>query len=125
MAPSHWPGWTDTAKLRVPLISLISFLFWLVPILWQKRRIDVRAMLPLSLGYAACVLAGQWLLYLALDRLAALGLSATVYPLAIGTCIAGFYLYSLVVLRERATLASSLGVLTACFGIILITLGCF
>jgi len=122
MVPSHWPEWTDAAKLRVPVIFLVSALFWLIPTLRQKQKIAFNTTLPLALGYAFCVLAGQWLLYMALDQMAALRLSGMVYPLAIGTCIGGFYLYSLVILREKTNLAATLGVFSAVGGIILITL---
>lgn len=125
MVPSHWPDWTDSSKLRVPLVFLVSTLFWLTLMIRRKRKMEARKNLPLALGYAACVLAGQWLLYLALDRMAALGLSSMVYPLAIGTCIIGFYLYSRIALREKTNFAATLGVLSAAGGIILITLGSY
>lgn len=123
MVPSHWHGWTDSSRLRVPLIFLVSFLFWLLMAACRGKKLDSAAILPLAAGYTVSVLAGQWLLYRALDRMASLGLSAVVYPVAVGTCISGFYLYSLVLLRENADVRSTLGVLAAVGGIVLIAFG--
>ncbi|OGV47614.1 MAG: hypothetical protein A2X49_05035 [Lentisphaerae bacterium GWF2_52_8] len=122
MIPSHWEGWEDKAGLRVPLLFLFSALLWLGMIVLQRRRIEFAPILRLSLAYSAFVLAGQLTLYRSLDIMSAQGLSSIVYPMAIGTCIGGFFVYSIIALKEKFGFGSGLGVASAIAGITIIAL---
>lgn len=103
MAPSHWDGWTDKANLRAPLLFLISSALWLAAAWACGRRLDFAQSWRGATLYALFALAGQLLLYKALDAMSAEGMSGVVYPLAIGICVGGFLLYSAVFLKERPT----------------------
>jgi multidrug transporter EmrE-like cation transporter len=58
-------------------------------------------------------------MYRALDLLAGQNLAGMVYPLGVGTCIAGFALYSLLWLKERANPAIVSGVVLS-----VVSVGC-
>ena len=57
-----------------------------------------------------------------LDLLAKSGCGGLGYPIAIGVCVTGFSLYSLLILKERFTRLSLAGLIAVCLGIITISL---
>ena len=66
--------------------------------------------------------ASVFLFYRGLDRLAKSGCGGLGYPIAIGVCIIGFSLYSLLILKEKFARLSLAGLTAVCFGIITISL---
>ena len=67
-------------------------------------------------------LLSQLLLFSALDMFAASSRAALVYPVAIGICTTTFGIYSLVYLKEKATVFHVLGIGLGCIGVILVSL---
>ncbi len=59
-----------------------------------------------------------YLTFNGMDRMAKLGFGAISYPIMVVSCIAGFSLYSMVVLREKCTWKSATGLLCCVLGII-------
>ena len=57
-----------------------------------------------------------------LDHLARIGCAGLGYPIAIGACVIGFSLYSLLILKEKFPRISLLGLGVVCIGIIVISL---
>lgn len=71
---------------------------------------------------AVWLFAGLFLLYNALDRLQAAGLAAIASPVMVASCLAGFFVYGAVALRERPNLHQTLGILCSLGGIALLAL---
>ena len=71
---------------------------------------------------AVWLFAGLFLLYNALDRLQAAGLAAVASPVMVASCLAGFFVYGAVALRERPNLHQTLGILCSLGGIALLSL---
>ena len=119
--PSRWSGWEDTARLRVPMLCLGSALGYniLRGTWWRSWRTLAwrQAMLLSAVGVSS-----QVLLISAMDSFAASDRAALVYPVAVGTCITVFALYSVFVLREKATVKNILGMVLGCAGIILVSM---
>ncbi len=59
-----------------------------------------------------------YLTFNGMDRMAKLGYGAISYPVMVVSCIAGFSLYSILVLREKCTWRSATGLLCCVLGII-------
>lgn len=71
------------------------------------------------LGLAVVGLVSEMTNFIALDYLAEVNLSGIGYPLCLGSCIAGFALYSALVLREKTNPATWCGILLIVLGIFL------
>lgn len=87
--PSHWSGWHDQARLRLPL-TLFAGALAAGALAGCAGWTRWRAVLPWALPYAAILLGAFTGLYLALDRLAAAGASGIAWPLACGTGVGLF-----------------------------------
>jgi uncharacterized membrane protein len=121
LLPSHWANWADTARLRIPLVFSGGFILTVGPLLRNRRLLNRRTTL-MALLLTAAVFPGQILLYRAVDALSAVGMTALVYPVAVGTCILGFALYSAVVVREGLNGAQVVGIVLGAIGISLIAM---
>ena len=66
--------------------------------------------------------ASLFLFYRGLDLLAKSACGGLAYPIAIGVCVFGFSLYSLLVLKEKLARLSLAGLTAVCLGIIVISL---
>lgn len=66
--------------------------------------------------------ASVFLFYRGLDLLAKAGCGGLGYPIAIGVCVIGFSLYSLLILKEKIVRLSLAGLIAVCLGIIVISL---
>lgn len=99
--PSRWAGWTDAAGLRVPFSAAGFFVVMLVMLAFSRDRRPGRLVPLLALVHGVLGFLGQAAFFIALDRLAPLGLAAAAFPVSIGTTILSFSLYSALVLRER------------------------
>lgn len=71
---------------------------------------------------AATLLAQFFFFYRGLDLVAQEGAGAVGYPIVLSSCIAGFFLYSALVIRERITFFSVCSVICCLGGIILLAL---
>jgi len=66
--------------------------------------------------------ASVFFFYRGLDLLAKHGCGGLGYPLAIGVCITGFSLYSLLILKEKIARPGLIGLGAVCIGIIIIAI---
>ena len=117
LLPNRLPD-VDEAALswRIPLYSLCG-LGWIFAVL-KFREFGVRGILPLALLNGALAAAGQWTFFRSLDLLADCGAAGLAYPLAVGSSVALFFLYSIWFRRERPGLSGVAGVLLAVLGMI-------
>ena len=121
--PSYWRGWSDTAQLRVGLLAwgnVFGFLF-LTPLLGTRSWRPRRPIVFWAGGMAVLGIIGAKMLFVVLDGLAHYGTGSIGFPLIVGSCIAGFSLFSLVVLREKSSLLHWLGLAATLSGIIVIS----
>ena len=119
--PSHWKGWTDVAGLRTPAYLTGASLGYLCTRLSRKDS-KGQAVWRWAVPYAIGVVVGLVTIFAALDRMGQFDRVALAYPLAIGVCIAGFAIYTALVLRERSVLSLS-GIAAAVAGIALLSMG--
>lgn len=113
--------WEDVGKLRTPLIFVGSIIMNSIMII-TLRSPQKKWGLALLLGLAMSVITiiSRVLLFRALDILATFDSSAIGYPIAVGTCIIGFSIYSMVILKETINHKTALGLLLGICGIICI-----
>lgn len=119
LAPSHWPGWEDVARLRVPIYfgSAATF-FWCVTA-WRRQRPRVahfRIVVPL----VGCVVGGQYALFASIDRLTVVKLAGLVQAIAVAGSVLAFAAYSQCWRRERASGRDWLGIGVCAIGLALI-----
>lgn len=117
--PSHWSGWTDPGRLRVPLLTSAAAL--VLGIIGLCRR-DLPGAREMAAGFGCSFisLAGSTLLFTGMDNLAATGLVSLVYPLAVGTCIVGFGLQTRFRLKEPLGLTGTLALCAGVAGVLLL-----
>ena len=119
LLPNRIPG-VDSAALswRIPLYSLCG-LGWIVAVIrFREFRIPGIALLALLNGALATV--GQWTFYRALDLLVECDAAGIAYPLAVGSSVALFFLYTEWIRKERTGPAGMFGVLLAVLGMLLL-----
>ena len=103
--------------------SLLGFSLTTLPGMIRKRDLGGRgewiiAGILILMGIASSF----FFFFRGLDRLAEIGCAGLGYPLAIGVCVIGFSLYSLLILKEKCGRASLAGLGAVCLGIIMIAL---
>lgn len=115
LLPNRMPG-VDPAALswRIPLYSLCG-LSWIAAVL-RFREYRLAGVLPAALLNGALTAAGQWCFFRALDLLTPCGAAGIAYPLAVGSSIALFFLYTEWIRGERTGFVGRSGVLLAVFG---------
>ena len=119
--PSHWENWSDAANMRMPFFYIASTAsYWSVA--GVRRRPVTRRAVIVGLVSSILGLVSAPLMYAALDQLETTNMVSLAYPVAVGTCIVGFALYSLVFLRERATAWHLVGIAAGLVGIVLIAM---
>lgn len=119
--PAHWQGWEDAARMRVPFATLGIALCYVAPTVarraWPNRKTLGVGLVLLGIGVPT-----QLIFYTGMDALRAHKMVSLAYPLAVGTCIVVFALYSALVLKERKTPASLAGIALGIGGLALISL---
>ena len=75
---------------------------------------------PVAVLAGANIAAQYFFFYRGLDLVAQAGAGSIGYPVVLGSCIAGFALYSALVLRERVTAASAASVACCLVGIVVL-----
>ncbi len=119
--PSHLPGLTDTARLRVPLLYLghsVVYLGWW----WRKPE---KLQLHVTVIAALCsivAITSTLLLFLGIDRLAKVEMASVGFPVAVGCSIICFAIYSALIMREQFSRWHAIGLTAALSGIICIVL---
>jgi drug/metabolite transporter (DMT)-like permease len=117
--PSSWEGWSDIARLRVPLI-MSSGAIPLVLAMVHQRLWPQRSAWALALLYAALVIAGQLLLFASLDQLRYEGRLSLAFPLALGTCITVVAIWDILIWRNRPQRWTTIGISFGLLGIVLL-----
>jgi len=115
--PSQLAGGRDPGGLRPMLAAFGGTAGWLPVLLLRRKFSPDRRTLILALGMSVLSLVSLKLFFLSLDRLARAGLGSVGIPLVVGCNIAGFFLYSLLVLRERPGRIEISGMLALLAGI--------
>lgn len=116
LIPNHLPGLTPAALTwRVPLLSLCGLGWFAAGRTRSWRKVWQPAVL-----YGILIAAGQWTLFRALDCLSAAGATAIAYPLAVGSSIVLFFLYSQWFRKEKTGLFGVAGILLASLAVILL-----
>lgn len=102
-AATPYFSYQDDFGIRPMLIMLGSMLAVVAGrlILRDGKFSMTRIMFILALILVAINIACLKLLFMAIDSLASVNMVAAVYPIAIGTCITGFAIYSMAVLKEK------------------------
>lgn len=121
-APSYWEGWSDTGRLRVPVLLFSSTVTLMVVCLVTGRRVT-RQCLLWGIGSAFSVFGVLFFLVCALDAMGAVQKAAFVYPSCIGISITVFAVYSAVCLREPFPKIAIAGVASIVVGLGLLTMG--
>jgi drug/metabolite transporter (DMT)-like permease len=122
--PSYWVGWSDNAQLRLSLGAFSSTIICLAVILIQRKKIFPIARKLVVIGFVMSVvmLLNLKMLFYTLDRLSSYNMGAIGYPIVIGSCIAGFSLYSMFVIKEKVLWQNWVGLIATISGIIIISL---
>lgn len=115
--PSTWPGWTDTAGLRVPITLSAGALPLLVISMRRGVRLD-RFAWGLATAYAVLVVTGQYLLFPAMDHLRLEGRLFLAFPIALGSCIVIFALWDLMVWKQRPDRMTLVGISLGLLGVV-------
>ncbi|MBN2642274.1 MAG: hypothetical protein JXR78_11510 [Victivallales bacterium] len=104
--PSYWTGWQDNACLR-PTLGCVGSFVGIVGsmIVFRSRLLLSRKMLLLALLMAAQSVLSIRLFYVAMDHLAAHGMGSIGFPMIVGSCIFGFSIYSIFILKEKCNIS--------------------
>ncbi len=120
--PSYIPALTDTARLRMPLLYLGNGA--VIVALWHRQGgRPNRPTLTLAVIGMATNFTSIFSLFRGLDLLAGYQMLSLGYPIAVGSCITLFALYSAVVLREPFTRRHLAGMVLGLTGIVLLSSG--
>jgi len=119
--PAHWPGWTDTARLRAAVLLVAGALgnAAAAPLRHERPR---RRIVPWAFLLAAIIVAGHIALFEGLDRMGKLASVSIAYPVAVGTSIVAFGLYSRLALHERLEVWHGLGLALCLAGVAMMCL---
>jgi len=97
-------------------VALLSFK------LARPKRVEFSRTMRITVGLLTGVgLASLLLTFAALDQLAKVSLAGIGYPIMLGSCIAGFALYSALVLKEKIRPLQWVAIIAITFGIILLS----
>lgn len=121
MLPSKWSGWQDRGHLRLPLfLSAFAVAAGLTAVV--KRVPLTKALVLWALAHSLISLLANFMVFRAMDALAAVGSVSFVYPVAVGVSLLGMVLVSTFLFRERTGPASLFGLLLATGGVVLLAL---
>jgi multidrug transporter EmrE-like cation transporter len=121
LLPSHWTELKGFGNMRLPFFMTGNFVFFLFSSIVAKSRFG-RMEFFLAGIYAGIVLLGQILLFMGMDLMAEANMISAVYPIAIGICITSFTLYSVLVMREKASFFTCVGLLSCATGIVIVSI---
>jgi len=121
LIPSAWEGWSDTARLRIPLL-LTSGALALIAVSAKRHLRPERGIRLLATIYAALVIGGQVLLFAAMDRLRAEDRLALAFPIAIGVSMVAMALWDRLAWKNRPDRPAWVGILLGLLGVVLLAL---
>lgn len=115
---SHWANWQDEGNLRVCFLATsgaIANTFWVA----LQRETITRKAIGYGAVWAVLAIFSYIILFHAIDILAREGMSGFVFPFSQATCMVGFALYSLLLLKERFSRSACYGLCCGVTGIIM------
>lgn len=119
--PSHWHGWVDTARLRVPLLNTAALLaFGVFGIREAQKAMPSKDEWITAVLCALTVFAGQYAFYAGMDRMALIQKVSLTYPLSISLCIMVFAVYTTLHLGEKLGRLGAMGLALGVLGILLL-----
>lgn len=114
--PNHLGVSEQALTWRVPAFSF-SGLIWLTKCRHTKAE-TWKSVWKLAVTYGLVVASGQWVFYKAMDLLSKHNSIGLAYPLALGSCIALFTLYTTLVKREKLGVWGIIGICLTILGIL-------
>ncbi|HEX9973309.1 MAG TPA: hypothetical protein VGD14_14650 [bacterium] len=121
LIPGYWKNWQDVANVRGALINTGFFMSYLIALIFS-RRLPNREALKLGLLSGIFVFISPITLFGSMDLLAKANMLSMVYPLAVGTCIIAFIIYSALFLKEKSSFTTLAGIGAGIAGLMLISL---
>lgn len=89
---------------------------------FDRKKFEYKGCIPGIFTFGICNLIAIISLFIGLDKVAAAGAGAIGYPIAMGTTISAFLVYTAFRLKERLSLPALAGVLLCLAGIVMISL---
>ncbi len=117
----HWEGMSSPRRAFLVQLGVLGA-FTVNMLVTRKRLAPANSLTPIVSLALINIVSLFFFFYRGLNRLAEAGAGSIGYPIAMGACIAGFFLYSRFRLREAATFASLLGFFAVLAGILIISL---
>ena len=121
LLPIYWPNWTDSSNMRVPLLFTGFSIGYIFIFFTHKTKIEKRSIL-FALMLIPLALPSQFIFYRGMDIFAKLNIVSVAYPLAVGTNIIAFVIYSLFFLKEKSPKIYIAGVLIGVSGLMLLAI---
>jgi len=121
LIPGYWKNWQDVANVRGALINTGFFISYLIALIFS-RRLPNREALKLGLLSGIFVFVSPITLFGSMDFLAKANMLSMVFPLAVGTCIIAFVIYSVLFLKEQSSFGTLAGIVAGIAGLMLISL---
>jgi len=119
--PSHLAAFADTAHIRIPIVALGNGMVYFS--IWGKRPVLPTKHIFMLAAFTSIVgITSSFCLFHGLDNLAKSGMASVGFPIAVGTCISGFAIYSIVVLRESCTRLHIVGIATGLIGVVCVSM---
>ncbi len=119
--PSRWEGWTDVARIRIPISLTAGACVHTAFVTIRRHGIDPRTF-KLSLAWVAVSFFSYLGTFTCLDLLAELDIAGVFFPTAIGVCIFGFSIYSKWRLHEHFNARSITGLALTLAGVALLAM---
>jgi len=108
------------------LVATIPYIFGLVckgGVMGIRNEFSGKWLWIFAITLQASILIEKlFLSFKAMDMMAKLGRGGVSYPVMVVSCIAGFTLYSMIILREKVTWRSAIGLLLCALGIVMLSL---
>ena len=119
--PSYWKDWADTARLRAAVLLAAAAASY-TAIALARREPFARKVVPWAILLAGVIAGGHIALFESMDRLEKNQALSVLYPVAVGTSIVAFALYSRLALREPFGLCHAIGTVLCTVGLVAISL---
>ena len=119
LSATSYLSYEDTAGFR-PVLFMIAGYITIAggKIITKEKGFKFnRKALGIIIIYCLQGLLGQILQYAAMDKLRVVGMNGCFYPIAVGTCIALYSIWSIVLFREKTNRITILGTLAVLFGV--------
>ena len=119
LSATSYLSYEDTAGFR-PVLFMIAGYITIAggKIITKEKGFKFnRKALGIIIIYCLQGLLAQILQYAAMDKLKVVGMNGCFYPIAVGTCIALYSIWSIVLFREKTNRITILGTLAVLFGV--------